>query len=69
MKKLRNCSQLKEQENSPKGANNQTSFCGLTYIEFNKETVKILKELRMNMKELRVIWTVVKITLEKNWKI
>ena len=54
MKRLRNNSQLKEQENSPEGANNETDFCSLTDTEFKKETVKILKELRANMKELRV---------------
>ena len=54
MKKLRNHSQLKEQENSPEEANNETDLCSLTDSEFKKEIVKILKELRANMKELRV---------------
>ena len=54
MKKLRNHSKLKEQENSPEGADNETNLCGLTDTKFKKETVKILKELRENMKELRV---------------
>ena len=45
MKKLRNHSQLKEQENSPEGANNKTDFYSLTDTEFKKDIVKILKEL------------------------
>ena len=53
MKKLRSHSQLKEQENSPKAANNETDLFSLINTEFKKEIVKILKELRMNMKELR----------------
>ena len=44
MKKPRNHSQLKEQENSPKGENNKTDLCSLTHIRFKKEIVKILKE-------------------------
>ena len=54
MKKLRNHSQLKEQENSPEAASNETDLCSLTDIEFKRETVKILKELRLNIKELRL---------------
>ena len=54
IKKLRNHSQLKEQENSPEGANDETDICSLTEIEFKKETVKIWKELRANMKELKL---------------
>ena len=46
MKNLRNHSQLKEQENSPEAANNETDLCSLTDIEFKREIVKILKELR-----------------------
>ena len=53
MKTLRNHFQLKEQENSPKGANNETDFCSLTDTKFKKDRVKILKESRVNMKELR----------------
>ena len=53
MKKLRNHSQLKEQVNSPEAANNETDLCNLTDIEFKREIVKILKELRLNIKELR----------------
>ena len=54
MKKLRNHSQLKEQEYSPEGASNEIVLCHLTDTEFKKEMVKILKELRVNMKKLRV---------------
>ena len=53
MKTFRNHSQLKDQENSPEGANNETDLCGLTDTKFKNETVKILKELRAIMKELR----------------
>ena len=53
MKKLRIHSQLKEQENSPEAAQSETDVCSLRGTEFKKETVKILKELRVNMKELR----------------
>ena len=53
MKKLRNHSQLKEQENSPEAANNETDLCSLIDTEFKREIVKILKELRVTMKELR----------------
>ena len=49
MKKLRNHSQLKEQENSPEAANNKTELCSLTDTEFKREVVKILKELREDM--------------------
>ena len=50
MKKLENHSQLKEQEISPKGANIETDLCSLTDTEFQKEIVKILEELRADMK-------------------
>ena len=53
MKQLRNHSQLKEQENAPEGENNEPDLCSPTDTEFKKETVKILKELRANMKELK----------------
>ena len=52
MNRLRNHSQLKEQ-NSPEEKNNETDLCSLTDTEFKKDTVKIMKELRENMKELR----------------
>ena len=66
MKKLRNHSQLKEQENSHKAANNETDLCSLTDTEFKRETVKILKELRLNIKELRVNMNSNAIPLERN---
>ena len=53
MKNLRNQSQLKKQENSPKAVKNKTDPCSLIDIEFKREIVKILKELRLNIKELR----------------
>ena len=46
-------SQLKEQENSPKALNNEADLCSLIDTEFKREMVKILKELRVNMQELR----------------
>ena len=49
MKKLRNHSQSKEQENSLEGENNERNLCSLTDTEFKKEIVKILKELRADM--------------------
>ena len=52
MKKLRSHSQLKEQVNSPEGANNATDFCNLIYTEFKKQILKILKGLRENLKEI-----------------
>ena len=45
MKKIRNPSQLKEQENSPEAKNNETDFCSLIETDFKKETVKMLKNL------------------------
>ena len=53
MRKPRNHFQLKEQENSPEGANNETDLCSLIDTKFKKEIVKILKELRANMMELK----------------
>ena len=49
MKKHRNHSQLKEEENSPKTVSNETELCSLTDIEFKRETVKMLKGLREDM--------------------
>ena len=49
MKKLRNYSQLNQQENSPKAVNNETDLCSLTHLEFKREIVKILKKLREDM--------------------
>ena len=53
MKQLRNNSQVKEQENSPEAANNEIDLCSLINTEFKREAVKILKELRLNIEELR----------------
>ena len=49
MKTLRNQSQLKEKRNSPKEVNNETDLWSLTDIEFKREIVKILKELRVDI--------------------
>ena len=46
MKKQRNHSQLKDQENSPEGTNNETDLFSLIDTEFKKEVMKILKQLR-----------------------
>ena len=40
MKMLRNHSQLKEKENSPEAANNETDLCSLIDTEFKREIVK-----------------------------
>ena len=40
MKKLRNHSQLKQQENLPKAVNNETDLCSLIDTEFKREIVK-----------------------------
>ena len=50
MKKLRKHSQLKQQKNSPKAVNNEIDLCSLTGIEFKREVLRILKELREVMK-------------------
>ena len=49
MKKHRNHSHLKQQENSPKAVNNEVDLCSLTDIEFKREILKIPKELREDM--------------------
>ena len=49
MKKHRNHSQLKEQENSPKADNNETDPCRLTDIECKREVLNMVKELREDM--------------------
>uniref|UniRef100_A0A4X1SWS6 L1 transposable element RRM domain-containing protein n=1 Tax=Sus scrofa TaxID=9823 RepID=A0A4X1SWS6_PIG len=49
MKKLRNHSQLNQQENSPKAVSNETDLCSLTDLVFKREIMKILKELREDM--------------------
>ena len=48
MKKLRNHPQLNQQI-SPKAVNNEIDLCSLTDLEFKREIVKILKELREDM--------------------
>ena len=52
MKKLRKHAQLKEQESSPEAANDKTELCSLTDTDF-EEVVKILKEVRLNIKEFK----------------
>ena len=54
MKNLRNNSQLKEQENLLEAENNETDLCSLTDIGFKKEIEELLKELKVNMKGLRM---------------
>ena len=49
MKKLRNHPPLNQQENSPKAVYNETDLCSLTDLEFKREIVKILRELREDM--------------------
>ena len=49
MKKLRNHPQLNQQEISPKAVNNERDLCSLTDLEFKREIVKIVKELREDM--------------------
>ena len=46
MKKQRNHSQLKDQENSSESTNNEKALSSLPDPEFKKEVIKILKELR-----------------------
>ena len=46
---MRNHPQLNQQENSPKTVNNETDLCSQTDLEFKREIVKILKELREDM--------------------
>ena len=53
MKKLRKHSQVKEQENSPEAANNETDICSLADTKFKREIMKILNTLRLNITGLR----------------
>ena len=46
MKKQRNHSQLKDQENSLERTNNEANLFSLIEIKFKKEIMKILKEFR-----------------------
>ena len=55
MKKLRNHPQLNQQENSPKAVNNETDLCSLTDLEFKREIVKILKELREDLTVMQTL--------------
>uniref|UniRef100_A0A4X1U9I8 L1 transposable element RRM domain-containing protein n=1 Tax=Sus scrofa TaxID=9823 RepID=A0A4X1U9I8_PIG len=41
--------QLNQREISPKAVNNETDLCSLTDLEFKREIMKILKELREDM--------------------
>ena len=49
MKNLGKHFQLKEEKNSPEGANNETDLCSLTDSEFKKEIMNILNELRTDI--------------------
>ena len=49
IKKHRNYSHLKEQENSPERVNNEKDLCNLTDAKFKKEVMKRLKELRLDI--------------------
>ena len=49
MKKFTNHCQLKEQDNSPEGANNETDHCSLTGTKFKQEVI-LLNELRSAIK-------------------
>ena len=53
MQELRNHFKLKEQENFPERANNEIYLCSLINMAFKTEMMKILKELRLNIKEIR----------------
>ena len=46
MKKQKNQSRLKDQENSPERTNNETYHSNIIDSEFKKEIIKILKGLR-----------------------
>ena len=72
MKKLRNHSELKEQENSPEEANNETDLCSLTDTKFKKEIMKIQKELRIDINNNTDYFKKEIETMEegkKNWQI
>ena len=51
MKKLRNHSQLKNRRIHPKQQKNETNLCSVVDTEFKREVLKVLKELRLNIKE------------------
>lgn len=46
MRKQRNHSQLKDQENSPERMNNKTDLLSLIHGKFKKEIMKTVKKLR-----------------------
>ena len=50
IKKQRNHSQLKDQENSPAGTNNEIDLFSLIDTKFKNGVMKILKELRKHSK-------------------
>ena len=64
-KKLKNHSQIKEQK-LPKAVKNETNLCSLADTEFKRETVNILKELSLNIKELREDMKVMQIPLYRD---
>ena len=49
MKKHRDHSQLKQEENCPEEVNNETDLWSLRDSKFKKEIMKMLKELRMDI--------------------
>ena len=49
MKKYRNHSQIKDQENSSERINNETDLFSLSDMKFKKEIVETLKELRKDI--------------------
>ena len=51
MKKLRNHSQKKNRRNHLKQQKNETDLCNLIDTELKREGVKILKELKLNIKQ------------------
>ena len=66
MKTPRNHSQLKERENLPEAANNESDTCIRRDTELKRETAKILEELRLTMKELRAYRNIMQMTLARN---
>ena len=68
MKKLRNHSQLKQQENSPKAINNETDLCSLTDTEYKRERVENIEQLEdmnSNADYLRKEWENIRRSQEK----
>ena len=50
---MRNHPQSNQQENTPKAVNNETDLCSLTDLEAKREIVKVLKEVREDMKVMQ----------------